>query len=46
MWGTSTVGFAPRKQDLTLYVGRGVDDTLLSALGEHKMAGGACTSNA
>jgi hypothetical protein len=34
------IGFAPRKQDLTLYVGRGVDDKLLKALGKHKMSGG------
>ena len=34
------VGFSPRKQDLTLYVGRSVDDTLLKALGKHKMSGG------
>jgi Domain of unknown function (DU1801) len=34
------VGFSPRKQDLTLYVGRGVDDGLLSALGKHKLSGG------
>jgi hypothetical protein len=33
------VGFSPRKQDLTLYVGRGQSDTLLSALGKHKMSG-------
>jgi hypothetical protein len=34
------VGFAPRKRDLTLYVGRGHSDTLLRALGKHKMSGG------
>ena len=34
------IGFAPRKQDLTLYVGRDLSDTLLSALGKHKMSGG------
>jgi len=34
------IGFAPRKQDLTLYISRGVDDTLLSALGKHKISGG------
>ena len=34
------IGFSPRKQDLTLYVGRGVDGALLSALGKHKMSGG------
>jgi Domain of unknown function (DU1801) len=34
------IGFAPRKQDLTLYVGRQVDDNLRSALGKHKMSGG------
>jgi hypothetical protein len=34
------IGFSPRKQDLTLYVGRGADGTLLKALGKHKLAGG------
>ena len=34
------IGFSPRKQDLTLYVGRGVDGTLLKALGTHKLSGG------
>lgn len=34
------IGFSPRKQDLTLYVGRDQSDTLLSALGKHKMSGG------
>ncbi len=34
------IAFSPRKQDLTLYVGRGVDGTLLGALGKHKMSGG------
>ena len=34
------IGFSPRKQDLTLYVGRGVDATLLKALGKHKLSGG------
>ncbi len=34
------IGFSPRKQDLTLYVGRGVDGTLLKALGKHKLSGG------
>lgn len=33
------VGFSPRKQDLTLYVGRDADGTLLRALGKHKMSG-------
>ena len=33
------VGFSPRKQDLTLYVGRGQSATLLRALGKHKMSG-------
>ena len=33
------VGFSPRKQDLTLYVGRRQSDTLLRALGKHKMSG-------
>jgi Domain of unknown function (DU1801) len=32
--------FSPRKQDLTLYIGRGVDGKLLKALGKHKMSGG------
>ena len=34
------VGFSPRKQDLTLYVGRAGDNKLLRALGKHKMSGG------
>ena len=34
------IGFSPRKQDLTLYVGRGIDGTLLKALGKHKLSGG------
>ena len=34
------IGFSPRKQDLTLYVGRGVAGTLLKALGKHKLSGG------
>jgi len=34
------IGFSPRKQDLTLYVGRRVDGTLLKALGRHKLSGG------
>jgi hypothetical protein len=34
------IGFAPRKQDLTLYIGRAVNNTMLSALGKHKMSGG------
>jgi hypothetical protein len=34
------IGFSPRKQDLTLYVGRGVDGSLLKALGKHKLSGG------
>jgi hypothetical protein len=34
------IGFSPRKQDLTLYVGRGVDGALLKALGKHKLSGG------
>ena len=34
------IGFSPRKQDLTLYVGRGIDGTLLKALGKHKLTGG------
>ena len=34
------IGFSPRKQDLTLYVGRGAEDKLLKALGKHKMSGG------
>jgi hypothetical protein len=36
------IGFSPRKQDLTLYVGRGAEqfDTLLGKLGKHKMSGG------
>jgi len=34
------LGFAPRKQDLTLYVGRKLDGKLLKALGKHKMSGG------
>jgi hypothetical protein len=34
------IGFSPRKQDLTLYVGRGVDGTLLKGLGKHKLSGG------
>jgi hypothetical protein len=34
------ISFSPRKQDLTLYVGRGVDGTLLKALGKHKLSGG------
>ena len=34
------IAFSPRKQDLTLYVGRGVDGTLLGVLGKHKMSGG------
>ena len=34
------VGFSPRKQNLTLYVGRDTDGTLLRALGKHKMSGG------
>ena len=33
------IGFSPRKRDLTLYVGRGVDGTLLKALGKHKLSG-------
>ena len=34
------IGFAPRKEDLTLYIGRGCDATLLGALGKHKLSGG------
>ena len=34
------ISFSPRKQDLTLYVGRGIAGTLLKALGKHKMSGG------
>jgi len=34
------IGFSPRKQDLTLYVGRGVDGTLLKTLGKHQLSGG------
>jgi hypothetical protein len=34
------IGFSARKQDLTLYVGRGVDGRLLKALGKHKLSGG------
>jgi hypothetical protein len=34
------IGFSPRKQDLTLYVGRGVEGRLLKALGKHKLSGG------
>jgi hypothetical protein len=36
------IGFSPRKQDLTLYIGRDVKelDTLLGKLGKHKMSGG------
>ena len=34
------ISFSPRKQDLTLYVGRGVDGALLKALGKHKLSGG------
>ena len=34
------ISFSPRKQDLTLYVGRGVDGTLLKTLGKHKLSGG------
>ena len=33
------IAFSPRKQDLTLYVGRGIDGTLLKALGKHKLSG-------
>ena len=33
------IGFSPRKRDLTLYVGRGVDGTPLKALGKHKLSG-------
>jgi hypothetical protein len=33
------ISFSPRKQDLTLYVCRGVDGTLLKALGKHKLSG-------
>jgi hypothetical protein len=36
------IAFSPRKQDLTLYVGRRFEgaDTLLPRLGKHKMSGG------
>jgi hypothetical protein len=36
------LAFSPRKQDLTLYVGRGAKDfaALLGKLGTHKMSGG------
>jgi hypothetical protein len=34
------ISFSPRKQDLTLYVGRGIESTLLKALGKHKLSGG------
>src|SRR6185295_17877148 len=36
------ISFSPRKQDLTLYVGRKVEglDTLLARLGKHKLSGG------
>jgi hypothetical protein len=36
------IAFSPRKQDLTLYVGRRFEgaDTLLPKLGKHKMSGG------
>jgi hypothetical protein len=34
------ISFSPRKQDLTLYVGRGVDGALLKTLGKHKLSGG------
>jgi hypothetical protein len=36
------IAFAPRKQDLTLYIGRRIDglDALLGKLGTHKMSGG------
>jgi hypothetical protein len=33
------IGFAPRKQDLTLYINRGLDTALLRALGKHKISG-------
>ena len=36
------IGFSPRKQDLTLYIGREFDgfDTMMAKLGKHKMSGG------
>ena len=36
------IAFSPRKQDITLYVGRGATEfkTLLGKLGKHKMSGG------
>jgi hypothetical protein len=36
------IAFAPRKQDLTLYISRRLDglDELLGKLGKHKMSGG------
>lgn len=36
------IAFAPRKQDLTLYISRRLDglDVLLGKLGKHKMSGG------
>ena len=38
MWGSSIVGFAPRKRNLTLYIMAGFDeyDVLLARLGKHK----------
>jgi len=36
------IAFAPRKQDLTIYINRRLDglDTLLDSLGKHKLSGG------
>jgi hypothetical protein len=36
------IAFSPRKQDLTLYIGRGIDglDTLLDKLGKYTLSGG------
>ena len=37
------VGFSPRKQNLTLYIGYGLEDkTALSKLGRHKTSKGGC----
>ena len=39
-------GFAPRKQDLVLYLGPGLEHKdLLAKLGKHKAKGGVCTSS-
>lgn len=38
-----TVGFSPRKANLTLYILHGnQDDSLLEKLGKHKVSGGGC----